>query len=560
MNFTWRQAAPKTAGSLLASSDQRIVNRSSAVGLTILLLLSVAVRTVWLLRRTPVVEAEGAYYARLAENLASGGGWVGIHTHGLQLFYPPLFPLLIAGVYSMIHNSELAGRLISLFFGSLLVCPIFLMARDMYGKRVAYLAALLTALHPVLVGVSAAVYSEATYLLILYTGFYCGLRSAREQSCRKAAMGGALLGLAYLVRSEALLTAGYLVVLILVFGNRHKFRAIQVAACMVGVLAAVGAPYVWFLKVQTGQLRIEAKSADNYSYGKMLLSGMTPAQAFLSIDDDLKPIGVTMKSNLETLQTTKFSLSDILRFAKAAARNNGADLVRGLFVQRAVGGAALLGLVILGLFGSPWSPRRTVSEAILLGFLACLSLPFLTLLIFNSRYVVPFIPVVILWASCGVEQFGTWTESIFSTLVPSLRAVSARALGTAGAAGALLVIAWLSIGSFTDLSGGDAALKAAGALLKERFPGVKLVVMDDDPLVAYYAGAALIPFPYAAERTALRYLSANNVNVVVLREGLESGIPYHRDWAIKGLPDSRASLITSLPSKRYGRILLYRWE
>jgi hypothetical protein len=55
------------------------------------------------------INSEGAEYARIAENLRNGVGYVGIATPGAQVNFPPLYPLLIAGTSFLTHSYEWAG-------------------------------------------------------------------------------------------------------------------------------------------------------------------------------------------------------------------------------------------------------------------------------------------------------------------------------------------------------------------------------------------------------------------------------------------------------------------
>jgi hypothetical protein len=48
-------------------------------------------------------------------------GYTGIAAEGAQLVFPPLFPLLIAAVSLITGDAEIAGRAVSIIFGSLLV-------------------------------------------------------------------------------------------------------------------------------------------------------------------------------------------------------------------------------------------------------------------------------------------------------------------------------------------------------------------------------------------------------------------------------------------------------
>jgi len=522
--------------------------------------LGVLARIVWLIWRAGVIEPEGVYYARLGENLASGAGWIGIHAHGLQLFYPPLYPMLISTLYKINHNAEAAGQLVSLVFGSLFIFPIFFIGREMYSERVAYIAASLTALQPILVGFSATVYCESLYFFLLYTGICFGIRAARELSFRNGMVSGLLIGLAYLTRSEAMLIGCLAAGCIVLIGRRQILGSLKVAASIGLAITIVAAPYVVFLYSNTGQLRLEAKSSDNYAYGLMRLQGFTPEQAFRSLDDNLNPIGVTMKTDLENMREAHFSIGNTMRFIRVAARTNARELLVGLFRRFSAGGIPMAVLIAFGLLASPWNRRRLAVDGLVLLFVLCQFLPLLSLLIFNSRYVVGFIPALVFWVANGIERVAQWSYQKFPILFPALSAHRASLLATAALVIALLLPAWATTGSFVDLQRGDAALKSAGILVKNLFAGRKLVIMDSDGIVTYYAGATLRPFPFTAESTTFRYMVANGVNLVVIRQTLSTEIPYYRGWAAAGIADKRATLIATIPSIRYGNVLVYRWR
>src|SRR5271166_1212128 len=70
--------------------------------------------------QTGTIESEGAEYAKIAENLRNGVGFVGLVSSGPQVNFPPLFPLLIAGASFVTHDYESAGRLVALVMGALL--------------------------------------------------------------------------------------------------------------------------------------------------------------------------------------------------------------------------------------------------------------------------------------------------------------------------------------------------------------------------------------------------------------------------------------------------------
>src|SRR5262245_56702025 len=112
------------------------------------------VRLLWMMYLRGPIDTEGAEYARIAENLLSGNGYRGIATEGTELMFPPLFPFLIAAFSLLTNDVQLAGRLVSLLMGTLLVPFVYLIAARMYGRGAACIAALLAAFHPLLVNLS----------------------------------------------------------------------------------------------------------------------------------------------------------------------------------------------------------------------------------------------------------------------------------------------------------------------------------------------------------------------------------------------------------------------
>ena len=141
----------------------------SRLPLLLRFLLAFALRLLSALLLTGTIDGEGAEYARIAENLLNGTGYVHC-TPGAELMFPPLFPLLIAAVTLLTHHSEIAGRLISVTMGALLVLPVFYIALHLYSRRVALVAAMLAACHPLLVGFGSTVFSETTYLTLVLSG------------------------------------------------------------------------------------------------------------------------------------------------------------------------------------------------------------------------------------------------------------------------------------------------------------------------------------------------------------------------------------------------------
>src|SRR5271157_2566192 len=108
---------------------------SSRTLIVVAVIVAALLRIAWALRHGLVLDQEGVEYARIAENLLAGRGYVGILNNGTQLNFAPLYPLMIAALSLVVRNSELAARLTCIAFGATLVIPMFKIADRLYGRR-----------------------------------------------------------------------------------------------------------------------------------------------------------------------------------------------------------------------------------------------------------------------------------------------------------------------------------------------------------------------------------------------------------------------------------------
>ena len=275
--------------------------------LLLILLLAFTLRLLSARFLMGAIDSEGAEYARIAENLLNGNGYVGLTGQGKELMFPPLFPLLIAAVSLLTHQSELAGRLISVIMGTLLVLPIYFITLHLYNRKVAHIAALLAACHPLLVGFASTVYSETIYMTFVLSGAYWGLRCLSGETARGFVLAGGFFGLAYLTRQEAVLYA-FLTIAVLVGGtvvtNRRQIRQVVLHSCLLlSTFLVLAAPYVVWLSAETGQFRWEAKTSIN-----LAVSGSNVDQVLFGISSDLSDVGIGNRSNLSVITSTKTPL------------------------------------------------------------------------------------------------------------------------------------------------------------------------------------------------------------------------------------------------------------
>ena len=330
-------------------------------------LVALLIRIGWAFGHGLSIEQEGAEYARIAENLLAGKGYVGIFNNGIQLNFPPLYPLVIAAVSLIAGSAEIAARAINIALGAVLVIPVFRIAELLHGRRVAVAAAALVVFHPVLIAGAASTYVEGVYLTLMIFALLFLLRWAIDRRVSASIAAGVFFGIAYLVRPEAFLLAGLFGaggLVAAIFVKERRATALGSLA-LLGAFVVVAAPNIAFLTYNTGKFRIEAKGTLAYQWGQKMNQGMSYAEAIGGIGPDLSDQGVFMRPNLDVIQSTSYSLKDYAGFVIRAAKKNAAPIVRTVTGDAALGSPFLFALVVLGVFRTAWSRQRLVLDGLL---------------------------------------------------------------------------------------------------------------------------------------------------------------------------------------------------
>lgn len=525
----------------MTSSPEVLVQKTGMAALptfapvVVALLVAAGVRLAAALLLSGAIDSEGAEYARIAQNLLAGAGYTGMATPGQQLFFPPLFPYLIAGLSLVVGDAETAGRIVSLVAGSLLVLPVYAISLRLYGQKAAVIAGWLTALHPVLIYYSTTVYCEPLFLSLIATAIYLSTRAADNPTAGNASLSGMAYGLAYLVRPEAL-TFAVIAVGVIVLARRLDGRNVPWRRLSLLPLVAliVTAPYITWLSFQTGGLRLEIKSALNLATAARIQQGMPSDQATLGIAHDLATEGTYIQPNISAIRD--FSLrSDA--FAQLLIRQseemiNGATSI--LAGGPATGSPMLFALAVLGLFARAWR-RSTIPHHLHLVCIGALSIAG-TLFIYYQNIRFYLLPLVFMciWASFGSLVVGNWASGT-ARAVLDRAAVAASAASVARALVLLGVILPSSVWAIRAFSSDVAsrAIQHAGEQLAEQ---TSIEIADTSTVLAFHARAPFVWLPYSDGETALRFLRKEGVTHVVVDEAFTETRPYLRDWVEHGVP------------------------
>jgi len=219
--------------------------------LALLVLLACAFR-VYSLRYFPVISTDGTSYVGAA--VALGRGELGgIGTYG---FYSVL--IWVAGWF--ISDLELAGRAVSILFGSLLIVPLYLLGRGIFSRRAALCASLLVVVWPPLVSSSCEVMAHATYDFFQMSGIYLVWRMFRRSTALSGILAGLCICLAYLTRPEGVLLFLLPPLPFLFYYRRQLFEKRTMLASYVGGFSLLCALNLLLVHHVTGEWQLSAKT------------------------------------------------------------------------------------------------------------------------------------------------------------------------------------------------------------------------------------------------------------------------------------------------------------
>jgi 4-amino-4-deoxy-L-arabinose transferase-like glycosyltransferase len=559
--------------------------------LSLIVVAGFAVRLVALAYlRTGAIESEGAEYARIAENLRNGVGYVGLATPGPQINFPPLFPLLIAGTSFVTHNYEWAGRLVSLILGALLPLPVFGITSRLFNRRVGFIAAILALLHPLLIHLSFTVFSEGPYATMLLSAVYVVVRVLNQPSTKLWLMVGGAFGLTYLLRAEA--SGVFAIAVLFALTATQGGAAVKYKRAFAAILVffALALPEVIFIYESTGKVRLEEKSEISfYTSRRILAAQMTPGAdyesadggheipssapnaesgerweekwAWYGVDSHLQGTGAAMRSFGDSVRGIRITRKDIFFLEKSVGRNISVLLQR--LSSDWLGAPFLPALALLGALRRPWRRPQASSRlfVLLVAAVPIVANPF-ALMPSDPRYSFIFVPLFCIWAASGLFELGQWMRASSAAAGWKL---AARPLVSKfivpGLIGLVVIVT-----SAKGVRALDDLRESAVSSRVDKELGLWIGHQQNDPIrimdlqipLAYHAGAQFSHFPYCTGESALRYLDEAQVDYIVLRRD-EIFTKYYADWLVDGIPDARAERL-HVPPDTNAVFVVYRWH
>jgi hypothetical protein len=324
---------------------------------------------------------------------------------GLSSALHPFYPFLIYLVSPDASQVEIAGRFISLFFGTITFIPVFYLAKEVAGQKGAILSGLFYSFHPYLVTYSGMVLSEATYWGLLTFSVYFFWRGLSRRKVLGCTVSGACLGLSYLTRPEGI---GYLVVFliwIIIDGKMRKgwFKKFFMTGSLILGFFIFAFPYMLTLRQETGQWLISKKGPITQS---QLMKWVEVNEA--PKNEGLKDLSKENLKSEKVIEQPRQSIKyfDLLKTGKFILQFFPSTLYHYFRAYH----FALWLFLFFGLIrvGQREGKLELFLASIVLFHLFSLS----TFTGSTIRYSIPLIPISLFWAGAGVLQIQRYLQRI----------------------------------------------------------------------------------------------------------------------------------------------------
>jgi 4-amino-4-deoxy-L-arabinose transferase-like glycosyltransferase len=191
-------------------------------------------------------EGDAGTYDQIAYNLITEGKYIQYHGQGVWLsFRPPLLPLILAGLYSIVGYSFTASRLLMIVIGSLLPLLVFVLADRIFGRKPALIAGGISALWPEFILYSNTLHTEGLLVPLACLQFIFLARFADGKRTRDIALAGIIAGLGCLCRPTLFAFVLVGVIWLFIITRRDLRLSVRAAAIYLVLTAVVIAPWTY---------------------------------------------------------------------------------------------------------------------------------------------------------------------------------------------------------------------------------------------------------------------------------------------------------------------------
>ena len=167
----------------------------------------------------PSQDSDLLFYYFVGKQILSGDGT------NVQIVNGPVgWPILLATFNSFINDPFISGKLFSLIFSTGIVILSYLITRNIFNQKIAFLAQIIVATHPLLHLEAIITHSEMLPVFLIFASIY--FITKKELLQRHIILCGIFLGLSFMIRPQSLLVGIGILIFLLTSLKKQKKRFI----------------------------------------------------------------------------------------------------------------------------------------------------------------------------------------------------------------------------------------------------------------------------------------------------------------------------------------------
>ena len=201
---------------------------------------------------------DSAQYLYMAANFVDHGRLASFGATFPDIMRPVLYPLFVSVVYVLTGNILLSGAIVSIVAGGVSIVAVYFIAKELFDRRTALIAAILAAINYHLIIVSTYCWTDSLALFFLLLGYLTGLKLIRTGRYTYAILVGVFFALGFLTRQivEIHFYSFALFYFLTIIYEKNYLGSFKRLMVLLFALGMVLSPYLYFTYKETGRIVI----------------------------------------------------------------------------------------------------------------------------------------------------------------------------------------------------------------------------------------------------------------------------------------------------------------
>ena len=230
-----------------------------------------------------IIFPDGIMYINTAK-MIDAGQWGKLSHWG---FFYNIYPFFIAALHKVINDWEFCARILSVFFGSLAIVPLYWIVKRIFDIRLAIMVSIFFIISPRLVEYSSNVIREPVFWFFALSALSAAVRGIQQKQWFFMALAALCIGLSIFTRMEGIALIPIILIWIYWFYQKEKAFAFK-TFLMLSVVFLLSFPVIF-----GSPLILVKEKIGHWEFGligsrlpQMFGTGNTPAQQELQKDNE----------------------------------------------------------------------------------------------------------------------------------------------------------------------------------------------------------------------------------------------------------------------------------